>query len=133
MDSEQSNQPLTNAERQKRYRGKMKNDPAFQQKNKSRNAKNYINKKAQNPDEELEKARIRKERSRAKSRIEKKEEVISSSKMVKKVSKLLPNSPNSKLNILKRVGKIHGIQILTSKQSRTSILSDSEQKIIVDF
>lgn len=62
----------------------MKNDPAFQQKNKSRNAKNYINKKAQNPDEELEKARIRKERSRAKSRIEKKKKLSPQVKWLKK-------------------------------------------------
>lgn len=90
MDSEQSNQPLTNAERQKRYRGKMKNDPAFQQKNKSRNAKNYINKKAQNPDEELEKARIRKERSRAKSRIEKKKKLSPQVKWLKKFLSYCP-------------------------------------------
>lgn len=135
MDGEQPRKPMTNAERQKRYREKKRNDSTFKQKDNIRSRKNYHIRKSAHPDEVREKARIRKQRSRDHARIDKKKGKISLQvlgKMAKKVANLLPNSPSSKRNLLKRVGKMHGIDIVNSKQIKV-VISESDKKTIKDF
>lgn len=113
-NEEECKKALTNAEKQKRYREKIKNNSTYKQKNTARAAKNYATKKAQNPDEVREKARLRKQRTRENARIEnsknKKISPQTLGKMVKFFSNLLPDSPSSKskeskVNLQKELGK----------------------------